>query len=136
MTVRYIEMLHEKKISTCSTIGTLKNRDETLKKTPEKYQLIDDLNNMLVKNDKNATHNSFTENNKDFITSYSYGTCKSTLVYNRYNFHHACQSRKIADKENINQDNSQKFLAPPPKISPLISTKESFYSCKNHWRPW
>lgn len=130
MTVRYVEMLHEKIALSCTTTVTLKNREEMLTKKAQQREVFRDVTN--INRDNSIIHNDFSE---EIMIENRYPPInhKSTLLYNRLNFNQICLGQKIVGKEYNNQEN---LPSPPSPYFFPHSIKQPIFPPKNHWRPW
>lgn len=147
MTVRYVEMLHEKLSSpNATTPSTLtvefssrKQRMEGTNMMTTGHQLrtreaFCDVTN-LIKDEKSLRHSpEIINDNKSSLLDAS--SSSSLWLYNRFNFHQKTSVRTSVGKENfINQMRQQYSESLPSPPSSSMST-ESIFSSEHHWRPW
>lgn len=148
MTVRYVEMLHEKLSSAAAATPSsltvefsskkhhqrMKTDMETTGHQQRTREAFCDVTN-LIKDEKSLRHSA--ENINDNKSSLLDASSSSSLwLYNRFNFHHRNSVRTSVGKENfINQMRQQYSESLPSPPSSSMST-ESIFSSERHWRPW
>lgn len=146
MTVRYVEMLHEKLSPTTPIVGNSdsvnlkKQQQRGMEKTDMMVttgsQAFHDVTN-LFKNEKSLQHQHaqiINDNKSSSLavpTSSSSSTSSSLWFYNRFNLHQRNLNRMCVGKENFIKHELNENLMPSS-----MSTEQSVFSSDHHWRPW
>lgn len=123
MTVRYVEMLHEK-LSTNATKPSDKDHQRN-------RDVFGDVTNLVIMKDEKKCLLNSTEIVNDNKSS----TLSAAWVYNSFNFCHRSVAHTREGKENFINQTKQKFneRLPSPSSS---SSEQSIFSSEHHWRPW
>lgn len=135
MTVRYVEMLHEK-LSPATQVDSSRKQHQRMEDSDMattgsqrwKSEAFHDVTN-LIKDDK-LLHQRTQVINDNKSSSLATPTSSSLWFYNRFNLQQRNPSRMCVGKENfVNQMRQQLNES-------LMPTEQSVFSCDRHWRPW
>jgi len=139
MSVRYIEMLHDK-------ISTEKSSSKLMEKSLERNVTMETVKAIkceAFRDISNQMNNLNEKNNRQQIISDERSLLSSPLwYYNRFNVHQrnlttsTNSSDNVSDKENIILNKTRQFNENVSSIS--TSTQQSIFSSsfERHWRPW
>lgn len=147
MSVRYIEMLHEKlsaETQKSSSSKLMENSFENISSAKRKREAFTDITNnqINVLNEKKIHHVNIINDHKSSASSSS-----SLWLYNRFNLHQRNESISsnidtncddiLSDKENIFFLNRMRQFN-ENQLSSISSTQQSIFSSSSecHWRPW
>lgn len=127
MTVRYVEMLHDKLSSSCaiSTVEILrKPHQKTEEYRPQNRETFGDVTNLFVMKDDEVSLEIKNDNKSSSLASSWF-----------YNFQHRNLGRMNVGKENFDQIRQQ-LDENFPSPSSSMSTEQSIFLSERHWRPW
>lgn len=146
MTVRYVEMLHERLSSTATSTASIEIPSRKHQKRMEgtdlmttghqkrKREAFCDVTNLIK--DEKPLRQSAEIINDNKSSSLAASSSSSLWLYNRFNFNHRNLGRTSAGKENsflqMRQQLHENLLSPPTSMS----TEQSIFSSECHWRPW
>lgn len=131
MTVRYVEMLHEK-LSPATQVDDSSRKRQRMENSDMattgsqrwSSEAFHDTTN-LVKDDK-SLHQRAQVINDNKSSSLATPTSSSLWFYNRFNLQQRNPSRMCVGKENFVHQMRQQ----------LTPTEQSVFSSDRHWRPW
>lgn len=138
MTVRYVEMLHEK-LSPATQVDDSSRKHQRMEDSDSmmattgnqrwKSEAFHDVTN-LVKDDKSLHQRTQVINDNKSSSLATPASSSSLWFYNRFNLQQRNPSRMCVGKENfVNQMRQQLNES-------LVPTEQSVFSSDRHWRPW